>query len=201
MIEHQPVRTTRKVSSAPTDPPASETAPAPGRGPRLLTARSFLAAHERLVDHLHHANYSLRTAPSWERLLADADEHGADAVLVDMDAADAAHATHRLSMSGHRLVTLLARQLGGRRTTLVVLTRLDFAEIEDLARAGVGVILSPNVSPAHSVEQIDAALERTTGPSQRRTQSQPSQADENDLASETTSGAISPVPTQVPHHA
>jgi hypothetical protein len=94
---------------------------------------------------------------AWNSLPEAIDRIQADIVLVGMDAADQV-CDGMQNLSGHRLVTLLARQLRKRPIALVVMTCLDFAEIEDLARSGIHAIVSPRVTAHALIEQLRFAL-------------------------------------------
>ena len=99
---------------------------------------------------------------TWSRLPEAVDRIQADVVLVDIDAADLLYdGVHNLS--GHRLVTLLARQLARRPVAIVVMTKLDFAEIEELGRSGVHAIVSPEIGGRALVEQLRIALGKAHG--------------------------------------
>jgi hypothetical protein len=71
-------------------------------------------------------------------------------------------------MSGHRLVSLLAKQLATRPTALVVMTSLDYAEVEELARGGVHVFLTPDLTPSSCAEHIRARVGRIRTVQSRR---------------------------------
>jgi transposase len=86
----------------------------------------------------------------------------ADVVLVDIDAADMLYDGVR-NLSGYRLVTLLARQLARRPVAIVVMTKLDYAEIEELGRSGVHAIVSPEIGGRALVEQLRIALGKVHG--------------------------------------
>jgi transposase len=127
--------------------------------PVILTAQPLLRLRPDLEGALRGAGYAVRAVASWDRLV-DAVEHiRADAVLLDLDAADHG-ARSRHGVSGHRIATLLARSAGKRSAALIVLTRLDYAEVEDLARAGVAALVSPHLSTRALVAQLRALLAR-----------------------------------------
>jgi DNA-binding NarL/FixJ family response regulator len=123
-----------------------------------------------MVAHLRRSPFDLHAAASWEHLLAASERLEAGVVLVDLDAAERSHSLRRLGLSGHRLVTLLARQLAEKAVALVVLTTLDYAEIEDLMRAGVHALLHPEREGAWCVEQVRAALARRQNVQAQQTQ-------------------------------
>jgi transposase len=125
--------------------------------PVVLTANSLLRTRADLAQELHNAQLDLRFVADWDRMPEAVERIAADIVLVDMDAAEAASRDAR-GFSAHRLVSMLARQLAARATALVVITRLDYAEIEDLARAGITALIPPRLAPRALVEHLYAAL-------------------------------------------
>jgi CheY-like chemotaxis protein len=138
---------------------ARDSAPSPAVH-SVLTARSFLLNHETIASNLGEAGIDVRTAQNWEELLVLSDDELYDAVLVDMDAVEQSTKHKELEVSGHRFVTLLAKQVAQRPTALVVMTSLDFAEVEDLARVGVQAFLTPDVTGRSCIESISAAVAR-----------------------------------------
>ncbi len=127
--------------------------------PVVLTAQPLLRARPELDAALRAARLNLRAVASWERLPDGIERIAAALVLVDLDAADRA-SVGGAALSGHRIVSLLARRLAGRGVALVVLTRLDFAEIEDLARAGVTALVPSVATTKVLVAHLRAALAR-----------------------------------------
>jgi transposase/DNA-binding NarL/FixJ family response regulator len=139
------------LQSLPSDPSPQPAAPV------VLTAQTLLRGRSDITAGLRQENFDLRYVATWNRLPEAIDRIQADVVLVDMDAADQM-CDGIQNLSGHRLVTLLARQLQRRLIGLVVMTCRDFAEIEDLARTGIHAIVSPRVDARALIEQVRAAL-------------------------------------------
>jgi hypothetical protein len=139
------------LQSLPSDPSPQPAAPV------VLTARTLLRGRSDITAGLRQENFELRYVAAWNRLPRAIDRIQADVVLVDMDAADQMYDGIQ-NLSGHQLVTLLARQLQKRPIGLVVMTCLDFAEIEDLARAGIHSIVSPRAGAPALIEQLRFAL-------------------------------------------
>ncbi len=127
--------------------------------PVVLTVQSLLRTRVELATALRNAQFDVRCVAAWDRLPEAVERIAADIVLVDMDVVDR-EAADSGRLSGHRLVTLLTRLLARRPTALVVMTRLDFAEVEDLARAGIHALISPQTGTRRLVQYIQAALER-----------------------------------------
>jgi hypothetical protein len=110
--------------------------------PVVLTARTYLHDRSDITACLYQENFDLQYV---DQLLEAIDRIRADVVLIDMDAADLMYDGLQ-NLSGYRLVTLLLRQLAHRPVAIVVMTALDFAEIDELARAGVHAIVSPGIN-------------------------------------------------------
>ncbi|MBF6590365.1 MAG: hypothetical protein IVW57_07515 [Ktedonobacterales bacterium] len=127
--------------------------------PRVLTARPFVRAHSSLAHQLQTTGFELRTVRTWSQLLT-LTTPPPDAILIDYDAVGVGADGARAGVSAHRLVTLLARQLSQLPTALIVLTELDFAEIEDLAHVGVHAFISLSFGATGCVDLIRAALTR-----------------------------------------
>jgi len=129
------------------------------QGPIALTARVFARKHPDFASELRAAGIDLRFVPSWDALLGPR-RQVADVILVDYDEAGRSSDGAPMTLSGHRLVTLLARHLARERTALIVLTDLDYAELEDLAQAGVHAFLSTHQAVAVHVADVLAAIKR-----------------------------------------
>ena len=127
--------------------------------PVVLTVRSLLRTRMDVATALRSAQFEIRCVAAWDRLPEAVERIQADIVLVDMDVVEQETAESG-RLSGHRLVTLLARVVARRPTALVVITRLDFAEIEDLARAGISALIPPQAGARRLVQLIQAAMER-----------------------------------------
>jgi transposase len=140
----------------------TSTAAASPVSPVLLTAHTLLRGRGEIAARLRQESFDLRYVTNWSRLLEAVDRVQADVVLVDIDAADLLYDGVE-NLSGYRLVTLLARQLARRPVAIVVMTKLDFAEIEELGRSGVHAIVSPEIEGPALVEQLRIALGKVHG--------------------------------------
>lgn len=127
--------------------------------PVVLTVQSLLRTRLDVATALHNAEFEIRCVVAWDRLPEAVERIQADIVLVDMDVVEQ-EAAQNGRLSGYRLVTLLARLLVRRPIALVVMTRLDFAEIEDLARAGISALIPPQAGARRLVQVIQAAMVR-----------------------------------------
>jgi hypothetical protein len=126
-------------------------------GPSALTTRAFKRNHAALARALHEAGYRLHTVRNSDALLA---APASDVILVDYDEIGRTSDGVAAPVSAHRLVTLLARQIATQPTALIVMSDLDFAEVEDLARAGVHAFLSPCQPASVCLDDIRAAVNR-----------------------------------------
>ncbi len=126
--------------------------------PIILTAQTLLRGRRDIRSSLRTARFDLRYVAAWKRLPEAIDRIQTDIVLVDMDAADVKY-EGATNISGRRLVTVLAHQLATRPIALVVMTRLDFAEIEDLVHAGIHALVSPMMSACSLIEHLRVALD------------------------------------------
>ena len=127
--------------------------------PVLLTAQPLLRGREDLAAHLRAVPFELRVVAQWDRLPEGIERIVADAVLLDLDAANMSSDGIR-SMSGHRLMKLMKRGLAQRPTAFIVITRLDFSEIEYLVRPSIHALVKPEISTKALVRQICAAVAR-----------------------------------------
>lgn len=156
-----------RLPEAPTEPP-----------PVILSARPLLRTCPTLAPRLREARCELLLAATWERLVVSCEKTLADVILVDYDAVEHAYraGAGRQRMSGHRLVSLLARsqaaQTHKRPRALVVLSQMDYAELEDLMRLGIHALERPD-QPERLVGNILAAYWRVA-------QSQPHQTTKQD---------------------
>jgi transposase/DNA-binding NarL/FixJ family response regulator len=154
--------------------------------PVVLTAQPLLRQRDDVATGLRNARYDVRSAATWDRLPEDVERIAADVVLVDMDAAGES-ADGLSHLSGHRLIELLAHQMRGHPVALVVMTALDFEEIQDLVRAGIHALVPPKISPKALIREIQAALDRVRSLHVRR--SRPATAADADAAGLDISGA------------
>src|SRR5947209_697181 len=86
------------------------------------------------------------------------------AIVLDLDSPYEAGAGQTM-VSGFRLLELLWRAVRARPAALVVLTALDYAEIDDVLCRRVDALLNRSITTAQVLARLDAALARV---SQRR---------------------------------
>ena len=135
--------------------------------PVLLTAQPLLRSRVDLAACLRAVPFDLRVVAQMERLPEGVERIPATVVLVDMDNAGIS-SDGMASMSGHRLVKLLKRRLAARHTASIIITHLDFAEIQDLARVGIHAIVRPEISTRALVREICAVVARMRHQNGRR---------------------------------
>lgn len=174
-----------------TDPPASTVSRGHREVPaahtilaerfRLLSMHSFPHLHPELFTHLCErldgrlddlANtidtssqpFEPHLFVRWEHLLRGSERITSGIVLLDLDEAERSASLHALGISAHRLCELLARELREKPVALVLLTRMDYVEIEDLLRAGVSALLHPGHDVAMLAERVRIAMQRRQRP-------------------------------------
>lgn len=104
------------------------------------------------------ANYILRPVRQWHMVLDWVEQGAPDAILLDVDAIDAA--VSKLNVSAHRLITLLRRALRDRAIPIGIVSRRDYVEIEDIVQAGVDVFVPSSAPMFCLIQRIDAARQR-----------------------------------------
>jgi AmiR/NasT family two-component response regulator len=126
----------------------------------ILTALPLITSRPALGESLRAERCDLRVMRRWEELLEAIERHPPDAVLVDLDDVDRSRRDHLFGMSGHRLVSLLARVSAQHRSALLVQTALDFAEVQDLVRLGAHALIHPALADDQVSSHIHTALAR-----------------------------------------
>lgn len=162
-------RTSDPPASRPREPDSAEAGELPARVP-LLTTHSLYRNHSGLLTQLSGSSFELRRLVRWEQLLGECERFQAGVVLLDLDEAERSPDLRDLGLSAHRLAHLLARDLKDKAAALVLVSERDYAEIEDLMRAGVHALLHPHSPAEWCVEQVrTAAARRKALHSRRRT--------------------------------
>ncbi len=134
---------------------------------RLLSMRSFPQLHSELFTKLCERGFGGATKPfepqlftRWEQLLDESERVTNGIVLLDLDEAERSSSLRALGISAHRLTSLILRDLREKPAALILLTRLDYAEIEDLLRAGVAALLHPRHDADILAARTQVALRR-----------------------------------------
>jgi CheY-like chemotaxis protein len=140
--------------------PAIERTAAPAATPRR-TARHVLTLEPAAFLSREHvrafraANYILRPVRHWHQALDWVEQGAPDAILLDVDAIDAAVSS--LNVSARRLVTLLRRAAQGRALPIAIVSQRDYVEIEDIVQAGVDVVVPTQAPMVCLIQRIEAA--------------------------------------------
>lgn len=127
--------------------------PSSSSAPMVLTATALRRDHPALVTTLTDLGVTFSWVTQWARLLHAEDLPASGIVLVDLDAANRDAADTVATPSGFRLTKLLARATRA-SSALVVLTHLDYVEIEDLAQAGVRALIDPRLGAQECAARI-----------------------------------------------
>jgi DNA-binding NarL/FixJ family response regulator len=144
-------------------PPAVERGTEPVATPRRTSRHVLTIEPAAFLSREHQrafraANYILRPVRQWH-LAVDWVEQGApDAILLDVDAIDAAVST--LNVSARRLITLLRRGARDRAIPIAIVSRRDYVEIEDIVQSGVDVFVPTSAPMFCLIQRIDAAWSR-----------------------------------------
>ncbi len=101
------------------------------------------------------ANYILRPVRQWHQAVDWVEQGAPDAILLDVDAIDAAVSS--LNVSSRRLITLLRRADNGRAIPIAIVSRRDYVEIEDIVAAGVDVFVPTGTPMFCLIQRLDAA--------------------------------------------
>jgi DNA-binding NarL/FixJ family response regulator len=134
---------------------------------RLLSMRSFPHLHCELFTQLCERGsvgamkpFEPRIVTRWEQLLDESERVTSGIVLLDLDEADRSSSLRSLGISAHRLCSLILRDLREKPAALILLTRQDYAEIEDLLLAGVAGLLHPRHDAEIMAARTQVALRR-----------------------------------------
>lgn len=133
---------------------------------RLLSMHSFPQLHCELFTQLCEratsgtAPFEPRLVSRWEQLLHESERITGGIVLLDLDEAERSSSLRSLGISAHRLCSLISHDLREKPAALILLTRQDYAEIEDLLRGGVSALLHPRHDAELLAERVHLALRR-----------------------------------------
>ena len=134
-------------------------AEAPEQRPAILAIMPISADQLAFALHLHASGYEVYTANTVPEALDLAERMPLDVIVLDLDVY---YATGRdsLMISGFRLLYLLRRLIGERPVALIVVTALDYAEIEGAVREHADALVNKPVMPVQLMARVRAALER-----------------------------------------
>ena len=145
-------------------PAASEMAAAfltaaPEQRPAMLVIAPQAEDQLSFTLRLHAAVYEVYTASTASEALDLAEHMPLDVIVLDLDGYYAT-GLDNLMVSGFRLLYLLRRMIGERPVALMVVTALDYAEVEGAICAHADALVNKPVSPGQLVARLRAALER-----------------------------------------
>lgn len=124
----------------------------------LLVLPAREAARE-VARRLSDAGYAVAVAHTAYAAIEYVEQQPVDGIVLDLDASYGAGA-RQTTISGFRLLELLWRAVHTRPVALVVLTALDYAEIDDVLLRRVDALLSRLLPAMQLVERLEAVLGR-----------------------------------------
>lgn len=136
----------------PTSPPAEQRR-------AILIAVPAEAARAELSLHLGASGYEVWAASTGWAVMELAEQQPLDGILLDLDGMYEA-GQEQAMISGFRVLHLLGRLTRGRPVAVVVITSLDFAEVEGPVRASADDFVNKPVEPALLIRRLQGALER-----------------------------------------
>jgi DNA-binding response OmpR family regulator len=122
----------------------------------VLPTKSACAA---FVAHLPAPEYAVWAVWTGAAALEVAEGLSTGVLVLDLDGRYAMSRVGAM-ISGVRLLALLGCLARGRPVAIMVLTRLDYAEVEGAVRAHADDVVTLPVSPAHLISRLRAALGR-----------------------------------------
>ena len=133
-------------------------------GPQVVVIMPAREERKEFAARLSASGYVVAIAGTACEALEYAEQELVDGMVLDLDASYAAGARQAM-ISGFRLLELLWRAARACPVALVVLTVLDYAEIDDAQRRYIDALLNRSLTTAQALARLDAALARV---SQRR---------------------------------
>ena len=126
-------------------------------GPRLLVVMSAGEERKKFSERLSDAGYVVAIAGTAYEAIEYTEQEPMDGIVLDLDAPYEAGARQAM-ISGFRLLELLWRAARARPAALVVLTALDYAEIDDVLCRRIDALLKRSLTTAQLLARLDAAL-------------------------------------------
>lgn len=127
--------------------------------PAVLAVTPAEAARLEMVLRLNASGYVTWAAGTVREALELAEQMPPDVIVLDLDEQYEAGRDGAM-ISGFRLLHLLRRLTSDHPVALVVVTRLDYAEVEGAVRASADALVNKPVLPEKLLSQLRAALER-----------------------------------------
>jgi len=124
------------------------------------------AARAELSLHLGASGYEVWAASTGWAVMELAEHQHLDGILLDLDGMYEA-GQEQAMISGFRVLQLLGRLARGRPVAVVVMTSMDFAEVEGPVRASADDFVNKPIEPAQLIRRLQGALERVRARHQR----------------------------------
>jgi CheY-like chemotaxis protein len=125
----------------------------------ILIAIPAEAARAELSLHLGASGYEVWAASTGWAVVELAEQQPLDGILLDLDGMYEA-GQEQTMISGFRVLQLLGRLTRGRPVAVVVITSMDFAEVEGPVRASADDFVNKPIEPAQLIRRLQGALER-----------------------------------------
>ncbi len=132
----------------------------------VLPVEASQTARAELLLCLEAAGYDVWAAPIGRAAVELAEQAPLDMILLDLDGRY--EISPEVMVSGFRVLHLLGRLTRERSVAVVVLTGMDFAEVEGPVRANADDFINKPIEPAQLIQRLRGALERLRRCSQRR---------------------------------
>ncbi len=126
-------------------------------GPQLLVIMPAREERTEFSERLSEAGYVVVITEVACEALDYAEQAPVDGIVLDLDAPYAV-GTGQAMISGFRLLELLRRAARARPAALVVLTALDYAELDDVLHRHVDALLNWSGTLAQVLARLEAAL-------------------------------------------
>ncbi len=116
------------------------------------------AASSELLRRLDAAGYDVWAASTGRAAMELAEQTPPDIILLDLD--EMYEIGQAIKVSGFRVLHLLGRLRNGHPMALVVMTRLDYSEVEGPIRASADDLVNKPIEPAQLIKRLQGALAR-----------------------------------------
>ncbi len=120
----------------------------------------------QLLGRLGASGYDVWAVSTGRAAVELAEQTPPDIILLDLDGMY--EITQAIKVSGFRLLHLLGRHRNDHPLAMVVMTRLDYTEVEGPIRASADEFVNKPVEPAQLVQRLQGALARVRARHQHR---------------------------------
>ncbi len=127
--------------------------------PAVLVVAPVEATLLEVTVRLSASGHEVYTASTAQEALERAEQMPLDVILLDLDGSYST-GWDGVMISGFRLLYLLRRLTGDRPVALIVLTEMDYAEVEGVVRASADALVNRPLLPMQLVGRVHAALAR-----------------------------------------